>query len=92
MNTRDPVTGRVKKTNEVEHDFVMTYLENDRLTVTMVESKTREFKPWALSDKAENAKAAVEHAKKALQQLLKDFVTFKEIFPDITTSMLTKIR
>jgi hypothetical protein len=92
MNTLDPVTGRVKKTNEVEHDFIMTYLEDNHLTVTMVESKTREYKPWALSDQAENTKAAVEHAKKALQQLLKDFITFKEIFPDLTKTMLTKIR
>ena len=92
MNTLDPVTGRVKKTNEVEHDFIMTYLEDNRMTVTMVESKTKEYKPWALSDKAENAKAAVEHAKKALQQLLKDFITFKEILPDIDTSLLKNIR
>ena len=91
-NSTDPVTGRVKKTNEVEHDFIMTYLEENCLTVTMVESKTREFKPWAPPDQAENAKAAVEHAKKALVQLLKDFKTFKEIFPDISTSMLSKIR
>ena len=91
-NTRDPVTGKVKKTNEVEHDFIMTYLDNNCLTVTMVESKTREFKPWAPSNQAENAKAAVEHANKALQKLLKDFKTFKEIFPDITATMLKKMR
>jgi hypothetical protein len=58
----------------------------------MVESKTREFKPWAVTGQKENAKAAVEHAKKALQQLLKDFITFKEIFPDLTKTMLTSIR
>ena len=70
----------------------MTYIENNYLSVTVFESKTREYKPWALSDQAENAKTAVEHAKKALQQLLKDFMTFKEIFPDLTKTMLTKIR
>jgi hypothetical protein len=92
QNTRDPVSGRITRTNEVEHDFVMTFLETNCLTLTMVESKTREFKPWAPSDQAEKAKAAIDHAKKAMHQLLKDFATFKELFPDLTETMISKIR
>ena len=83
-NTRDPATGRIIITNKVEHDYIMTFLEANCLTLTMVESKTQEFKPWA--------PAAVDHAKKALQQLMKDFETFEEIFPDLTQTMMSSIR
>ena len=31
----------------------MTYIENNYLSVTVFESKTREYKPWAPSDQAE---------------------------------------
>jgi hypothetical protein len=84
-NTMDPVTGRVKKTEEVEHDHISTWLKEDEITVTMIESKTREVKPWAsAADQAEIAQAAIKHAINALNQLQKDFITFKEIFPDIS--------
>ena len=92
-NTMDPVTGRVKKTEEVEHDHISTWLKEDEITVTMIESKTREVKPWAsAADQAEIAQAAIKHAINALNQLQKDFVTFKEIFPDISKTMMEKIR
>jgi hypothetical protein len=91
-NTRDPVTGRVINSNEVEHDGIVTWVEKDVLVVTSVESKTKEFKPWAPSNQEERSAAAIKHATHALKQVLKDFMTFKEIFLDIQKVMMQKIR
>ena len=91
-NTKDPVTGTVIKYNEVEHDAIITWAEEDVLVVTIVESKTKECKPWAPSNQAERSAAAVKHATHALKQVLKDLITFKEIFLDISTTMMEKIR
>ena len=91
-NTRDPVTGRVTKMEEVEHDGIVTWVEEDSLVVTIIESKTKELKPWAPSNQAERSDAAIKHATHALKQVSKDFLTFKEIFLDIPRSMMDKIR
>jgi hypothetical protein len=92
-NTLDPATGRVKKTNEVEHDLIATWVEKDALVVNMIESKTKECKPWAPAvDQEGKAQAAIKHSKDALLQLLKDFTTFKEIFLDIPETTMKKIR
>ena len=92
-NTVDPVSKKVLKTNEVEHDQISTWLEEDTLVVTMIESKTREIKPWAQNEtKTRKTQAAIKHAEDALKQLHKDFITWKEIFPDIKETMMAKIR
>jgi hypothetical protein len=90
-NTRDPGTGRIK-TNEVEHDHVSTWLEEDALVVNMLEIKTTEVRPWAPVDQARKAQAAVVHVKAALLQIVKDMLTFKELFPDILEDDMKKIR
>ena len=90
MNIQLTYQNTVNKTNEVEHDLTATWLEQDTLVVTMIESKIKEYKPWA--DQIANAEAAIKHAKFALKQLHKDFLTFKEIFPDIPDTMIGKIR
>ena len=43
---RDPVTGKMLKNNEVEHDQVSTWLEEEELVVNFVQCKTMEVKPW----------------------------------------------
>ena len=90
-NEYDPVTKKVKKTNEVEHDNISTWIEEDTLVVSMIESKTMEIKP-SKRKHASKTKAAVKHAKDALKQVLKDMKTFKEIFPDIPELLMRKIR
>ena len=80
------------KYNEVEHDAIITWAEEDVLVVTIVESKTKELKPWAPSNQAERSDAAIKHATHALKQVNKDFLTFKEIFLNIPRSMMDKIR
>jgi hypothetical protein len=82
-NTRNPTTGRITKTNEVEHDNVSTWLEEDTLVFNMIEIKATELRPWAPPDQARRARAAVEHVKAALLQIIRNMLTFKELFPDI---------
>ena len=91
-NTRDPVTGRLQKTDEVEHDMITTWLEKDKLVVNMFETKTSECRPWALADQGKKTQAAVTHAKDALKQIVKGLVTFKELFPDVLEEDMKKIR
>jgi hypothetical protein len=91
-NTRDPVTGRLQKSDEVEHDMITTWLEKDELVVNMFESKTSECKPWAPADQERKTQAAITHAKDAFKQIVKDFVTFKELFPDVLKEDMKKIR
>ena len=91
-NTRDPTTGRITKTNEVEHDHVSTWLEEDTLVLNMIEIKTTELRPWAPPDQARRARAAVEHVKAALLQIIRNMLTFKELFPDILDEDMKKIR
>ena len=57
----------------------------------MIESKTREIRPWTPVDDLAG-KAAVKHAKDALNQLLKNFTPFKEIVPDNSATVTAKIR
>ena len=81
------------KTNEVEHDNISTWLEQDMLVINMIEVKTTEVKPWASTpDPGRRAQAAVKHATDGFQQLVKDFKTFKELFPDISGPGWNKIR
>ena len=90
-NEYDPVTNRMTKANEVEHDNVSTWIEEDTFVIAIVESKVMEIKP-SKSNFANETQAAVKHAKHALNQILKDFQTFKEICPDISEHLLNKIR
>ena len=92
-NILNPNTGRVMKNNEVEHDLITTWMEQDTLVVNMVQSKIKELKPWLqTADQESIANAAIKHAKDALIQLHKDFITFKEIFPDIQKTLMKKMR
>ena len=92
-NDLDPVTKKVRKTNEVEHDHISTWIEEDALVVAMIESKTREIKISGSKENQESkTQAAIKHAKDALKQVLKDFKCFKEIFPDISEEIMSKIR
>ena len=91
-NTMNPVTGKIQKTNEVEHDNISTWLEEDTLVVNMIESKTTEIKPWLPDDQEKQMLAGIKHANHALLQVEKDFITFKDLFPDLLTTDLKKIR
>ena len=91
-NARNPVTGKIQKTKEVEHDNISTWLEQDTLVVNMIESKTTEIKPWLPDDKGRQIQAAIKHANHALLQVEKDFITFKELFPDLLLFDLKNIR
>ena len=90
-NEYNPVTKKMTKANEVEHDNVSTWIEEDSFVLAVVQSKTMEIKP-SKSNLANETQAAVKHAIMALNQVLKDFKTFKEMFPDITNSQLNKIK
>ena len=73
-NILNPDTGKVMKNNEVEHDLITTWMEQDTLVVNMVQSKIKEVKPWLqTADQESIANAAIKHAKDALIQLHKDF-------------------
>ena len=92
-NDKNPTTGRIVTTNEVEQDNISTYMEKDKLVVNIIESKTTEHKPWAPAlSEARRSKAAVKHAKDGLLQLIKGFKTFKEMFPDISEADMNRIR
>ena len=90
-NEYDPVSKKIKKTNEVEHDNITTWMEEDTLVVAMLESKTMEIKP-SKENPGNKTQAAIKHAKEALKQVLKDFKTFKDLFPDISQTLMEKIR
>ena len=81
-----------QKTAEVELDNVSTWLEEDTLVMTVVESKTSELKPWTPVDPTRRDQAATRHAKDALRQLVKCVKTAKEMFPDILETTMRKIR
>ena len=91
-NTQDPNTGRFRKINEVEHDHLATWLEEEHLVINFIQSKTAEIKPWDPPDKERRGQAALEHAKHGLLQIAKDVCTFKELFPDVLESTMNKIR
>ena len=80
-------------TTKVEQDNVSTFMEQNKLVVNIIESKTTEFKPWAPTpNQARRSQAAVKHAKDGMLQLVKDVKTFKEMFPDIPEADMNKIR
>jgi ketosteroid isomerase-like protein len=91
-NTIDARTGRRIISNEVEHDLISTWLEQDMLVFNMIEVKTAEFRPWAPPDKGRQAQAIIRLAQKALRQIVKGMLTFKEVFPDILEQDIKKIR
>ena len=92
-NVRSSTTGKVLKTNEVEQDNISTFMEQDKLVVNFIESKTTEYKPWAPTlNQARRSQAAVKHAKDGMLQLIKGFKTFKEMFPDISEADIKDIR
>ena len=92
-NTRNPGTGKIQTTNEVEHDNISTWLEEDALVLNMIQVKTTEAKPWAPAlSQARKELAAVNHVKQGLLQIDKDFRTFKELCPDILESAMKTIR
>ena len=47
INTKNPVTGKILTTNEVEHDNISSWLEEDALVLNMIQVKMTETKPWA---------------------------------------------
>ena len=91
QNTINPVTGQRIKTGEVEIDILSTWLEQDALVFTLIESKTGDVKPWAAGVRGAG-KAAVKHAVEGLKQCKKDFLTVKEIFPDVSEEDWSNIR
>ena len=91
-NKRNPTTGKVT-TNEVEQDNISTFIEQNKLVVNFIESKTTEYKPWAPTlSQARRRQAAVKHAKEGMLQLIKDVKTFKEMFPDLSEADMKTIR
>ena len=92
-NTKNPVTGKILTTNEVEHDNISLWLEKEALVLNMIQVKTTEAKPWAPAlSQARREQAAVSHVKQGLLQIDKDFRTFKELFPDVLESTMKMIR
>ena len=92
-NTKNPVTGKILTTNEVEHDNISLWLEKEALVLNMIQVKTTEAKPWAPAlSQARREQAAVNHVKQGLLQIDKDFRTFKELFPDVLESTMKMIR
>ena len=92
-NTKNPVTGKIVTTNEVEHDNISSWLEEEALVLNMIQVKTTEVKPWASAlSQARREQAAVSHVKKGLLQIDKDLRTFKEMFPEISESTMKMIR
>ena len=89
---RDPQTNKVKKQDEVEHDHLSTWVEENELVVNFVQVKTMEIKPWNPPDQKRVEEATFEHAKHGLLQMTKDVLTFKELFPDVTVDQMKKIR
>ena len=82
-------------TNEVEHDNISSWLEEEALVLNMIQVKTtsRNAKPWAPAlSQARREKAAVNHVKQGLLQIEKDFRTFQELFPDFLESAMKMIR
>ena len=93
INTKNHVTGKIVTTNEVEHDNISSWLEEDTLVLNMIQVKTTEAKPWAPAvSQARREQAAVNHAKQGLLQVEKDFHTFKELFPELLMSSMIMIR
>ena len=92
-NTKNPVTGKILTTNEVEHDNISSWLEEEALVLNMIQVKTTEAKPWAPAlSQARREQAAVNHVKQGLIQVDRDFRTFRELFPDISESAMKMIR
>ena len=89
---RDPKTNKVKKQDEVEHDHLSTWVEENELVVNFVQVKTMEVKPWNPPDQKRVEEATFEHAKHGLLQMIKDVLTFKELFPDVMVNQMKKIR
>ena len=85
------VTGKQMTAGEVEIDILSTWLEQDSLVFTLIESKTGDVKPWVAGRRGAG-KSAVKHAVEGLNQCKKDFVTVKEIFPDISEEDWGNIR
>ena len=91
-NVKDPITRKFKEMGEVEHDHISTWLEEEALVVNLIQCKTMEVKPWNPPDPARRGQAAFKHAKHGLLQLVKDFLTFKEMLPDIKEADMRRIR
>ena len=90
--TKDHITKKVKELGEVEHDHISTWMEENELVVNLVQCKTMEVKPWNPPNKTRIGQMAFEHGKHGLLQLNKDFLTFKELLPDILEDQMRKIR
>ena len=93
INTKNSLTGKILTTNEVEHDNVSSWLEEDALVLNMIQVKTTEAKPWAPAlSQARRQQVAVSKVKESLLQIEKDFRTFKKLFPDMSASAMKMIR
>jgi len=75
--------------HEVEHDGILTFLDEDVLVLNVIQSKTSQLRYLEDASQEERRQAAISHAVEALKQLFKDFITFKQIFLDIN---MNKIR
>ena len=78
--------------HEVEHDGVLTWMEEEELVLNMIQSKTNQLQYLDVASQEERRQAAVKHGVEALKQVAKDFLTFKEIFLDISINLMKKIR
>ena len=78
--------------HEVEHDGILTWMEEDLLVLNVIQSKTNQLRYLDEASQDERSQAAVKHGVEALKQVWKDFKTFKEIFFDFSSEELHKIR
>ena len=93
QDTTDPVTGERLRTDEGEIGHISTWVDQDKLVINIIEVKTSDVKPWAPEkDQKKRAEAAVCQAMDGLEQIVKDFKTFKMMFPDIAANDWEKLR
>ena len=78
--------------HEVEHDGILTWMEEDAVVLNVIQSKTNQLRYLDEASQDERTQAAVKHGVEALKQVWKDFKTFKEIFLDLSSEELHKIR
>ena len=78
--------------HEVEHDGILTWMEEDAVVLNVIQSKTNQLRYLDEASQDERTQAAVKHGVEALKQVWKDFKIFKEIFLDFSSEELHKIR
>ena len=92
-DTTDPVTGERLRTDEGEIGHISTWVDQDKLVINIMEVKTSDVKPWAPEkDQKRKAEVGLSQAMDGLEQIVKDFKTFKMMFPDIAANNWEKLR